>query len=80
MKEMFATRYDQQFRPGFESVHPLNRFLDVNEFVFVALHHKPWALRLRIEASRESTDRRRDADQAINLRGNRRFHCNRRTE
>ena len=42
MKEMFTARYDQKFRPGFESIHPLNRFLNINEFVFVALHDKPW--------------------------------------
>ena len=80
MKEMLTAGYNQKFRSWLQAVHPLDGFLNIDQFVLIPLHNEPGALRLRREACRESTDRRGNANQAIDMRSDSRFHSNRSTK
>ena len=46
MKEMFSPRHDQQLRTRFEVVDPGHGFIDVDEFVKIALNDEPRTGRL----------------------------------
>ena len=46
VKKVFGADHHDQLRPRVQPIDPLDRFVNVDEFVFIALHYQPGALRL----------------------------------
>ena len=46
VKKVFALWHDKKLRPGLQTIEPLHSFVDIDEFILIALHNEPRTVRL----------------------------------
>lgn len=64
VKKVLAVREHGQLRAGIETIHEVDGFIDVNQFILVSLHQQPGAVWHFLQVMRKPGRGRGDAYQA----------------